>query len=757
MAKRGYKLQEFIAHSSNVNCLKIGRKSSRLLLTGGEDHKVNLWAIGRPSSLLTLSGHTSPVDSVTFDSSEVLAVSGASTGALKLWDLEEAKILRTITGHRSNCTAVEFHPFGEFFASGSLDTNLKIWDIRRKGCIHTYKGHTDGINTIRFTPDGRWVVSGGEDNVVKLWDLTAGKLLHDFKFHEGRIRCIDFHPHEFLLATGSADRTVKFWDLETFELIGSAGPESSGVRSMIFHPDGRTLFSGLEDGFKVWSWEPVRFHDAVDMGWSTLGDVSIHDGKLLGCSYHRSCVGVWVADISLVRPYAVGVTKNMETNLNLEGQSLQQQDVTLKSIEGSRSGPRRPEIPYSSKEVHLSSTPFGVRGNNMSTPKKNNLREVHPVNGNLSKPTVAPVIVPRSSSLRTEKEFDSKKESATPETALHSFTFLDRSLLRKPANAKEGTESGWGTNDSVSSNSAETGDVARTPNLHPRLVAKDEASDSSEGNPKNIRSVTEKFERILSPEQSPRLPSENGSGSTHSSHVSASMRFVKGVAVQHGRTRSLVEKWEKGEKSTISEGLRDVVPEADVSPTAKNENGLRETSERAAATPRDVDMPEILMQGHNNFVDVLQSRLTKLQVVRQFWQRNDIKGSINAVKRLPDHAVQADVISVLVDKIDVVTLDLFSCLLPLLIGLLDSKVDRFMGISLEILSKLVKMFGPVIYSTMSATSSVGVDLEAEQRYERCKQCFTELQKLKQILPSLTRRGGLLAKSAMELNLALLES
>ena len=41
-----------MAHSSNVNCLKIGRKTSRVLLTGGEDHKVNLWAIGKPNSIL---------------------------------------------------------------------------------------------------------------------------------------------------------------------------------------------------------------------------------------------------------------------------------------------------------------------------------------------------------------------------------------------------------------------------------------------------------------------------------------------------------------------------------------------------------------------------------------------------------------------------------------------------------------------------------------------------------------------------------
>ncbi|KAG1347142.1 putative protein STRUBBELIG-RECEPTOR FAMILY 3-like [Cocos nucifera] len=259
---------------------------------------------------MSLCGHTCAVESVAIDSAEVLVLSGSSNGTIKLWDLEGAKI----------------HPFGGFFASGSLDADLKIWDIRKKGCIHTYKGDTHGIRTIKFTPDGRWVVTGGEDNAVKLWDLTAGKLLHDFKFHNGQIQCIDFHLHEFLLATGSADRTVKFWDLETFELIGSAGPEATGVCFMIFHPDGRTLFCGFDVTFKIFSWEPIRCHDVVDMGWSTLADLSIHDGKLLGCSYHGSHVG-------LIGPYAVGAVS--KTNALMEPISSNGEDHSTKLMESS--------------------------------------------------------------------------------------------------------------------------------------------------------------------------------------------------------------------------------------------------------------------------------------------------------------------------------------------------------------------------------------------------------------------------------------
>ena len=39
----------------------------------------------------SLCGHTSSIEAVTFDSAEVLILSGASSGVIKLWDLEEAK------------------------------------------------------------------------------------------------------------------------------------------------------------------------------------------------------------------------------------------------------------------------------------------------------------------------------------------------------------------------------------------------------------------------------------------------------------------------------------------------------------------------------------------------------------------------------------------------------------------------------------------------------------------------------------------
>ncbi|GLT33504.1 hypothetical protein SLA2020_080860 [Shorea laevis] len=1047
MAKRGYKLQEFVAHSADVNCLAMGKKKCRLLITGGDDYKVNLWAIGKPTSLMSLCGHTSSVESVAFDSEEVLVLAGSSSGVIKLWDLEEGKMVRGLTGHRSNCTAVEFHPFGEFFASGSIDTNLKIWDIRKKGCTHTYKGHTRGISTVRFTPDGRWVVSGGFDNVVKVWDLTAGKLLHDFKFHEGHIRSIDFHPLEFLLATGSADRTVKFWDLETFELIGSARPEATGVRTITFHPDGRTLFCGSDEALKVYSWEPVVCHDSVDIGWSTLGDLCIHEGKLLGCSYYQNSVGVWVADISHIEPYG-GLTvpeqnNRMEKKLDFnESHPLEKVGNGLRSTLGLCSMSPDDETkdikniyvdttagnPFASQRLGSLNSPKLMppldpnETSNLPAEKQSPVVEIHlKSNGQaVNKSIIVPSVVPR----------DSPVEKDTSKSGKESITFsrtkpgmlLRPAHSRKPSNSKHEIGNLSAESESVTlSNTKSKLDSERHLNSETTIKAEDGAIKSCEDKCVD-KLAAENFEKTLSSLTTHKQETSNDSHDCNKD--TTCVKFVNGVAVVPGRTRTLVERFERREKfnsiesetietdktltvmkaetqterqlastgnqsitesilsrrKSISPGDRAIldsqitrtastfandrevttVTESQLTPsgiqnitesqlsrmvststddrttlgsqinrkqstfpnerkvtiigsessgreltsvgdemvsgsqisrqgssfandkkaaateiqiskrestsqgnetilasqvnrmgstfaydrritiTESGRNSKREStpagdelifgsqisrprssfandrkvfnseiqnSTRESTSPadgtvlasqvtrigsafanyrkdsiteiqisrrelaaagdenvkgesvstNDRDITEKLMETHDVFLSTLRSRLTKLQVVRHFWERNDIKAAINALQKLPDHSVQADIISVLMEKMESFTLDLFSSLLPVLMSMLDSQMERHVSVSLGMLLKLVAVFGPVIHSTISAPRAVGVDLHAEQRREWCNQCFMQLQKIQKLLLAIIRRGGVLARSAQELNLLLQQS
>ena len=52
MRIKSQKIASFACHESKTNCLKIGPKSGRVLVTGGQDRLVNLWAIGKPTSIL---------------------------------------------------------------------------------------------------------------------------------------------------------------------------------------------------------------------------------------------------------------------------------------------------------------------------------------------------------------------------------------------------------------------------------------------------------------------------------------------------------------------------------------------------------------------------------------------------------------------------------------------------------------------------------------------------------------------------------
>ncbi|XP_004489186.1 katanin p80 WD40 repeat-containing subunit B1 homolog KTN80.3 isoform X2 [Cicer arietinum] len=739
--KRAYKLQEFVAHASAVNCLKIGRKSSRVLVTGGEDHKVNLWAIGKPNAILSLSGHSSGIDSVNFDSSEVLVAAGAASGTIKLWDLEEAKIVRTLTGHRSNCTSVDFHPFGEFFASGSLDTNLKIWDIRKKGCIHTYKGHTRGVNAIRFTPDGRWVVSGGEDNTVKLWDLTAGKLLHDFKCHEGQIQCIDFHPSEFLLATGSADRTVKFWDLETFELIGSTGPETTGVRSLTFSPDGRTLLCGLHESLKVFSWEPIRSHDMVDVGWSRLSDLNVHEGKLLGCSYNQSCVGVWVVDISRIEPYALNtmnqlnghsesksstgnttvlneITTKARLSVSQNPDPLLKETRSLGRLSVSQDSDPLKEGKYLASTGSAPSTPQRINLNsgsrtvsggsttvfNPTSQKRSSLKSHTTSNVPLiGKSDIIPIIVPRTS-MRSDPVADSRKDVGVTGNTMPLSMQSKAVDVRKYPNSRD--------------------DVDKPP-FSP--VAEFAASKCSEFADKN------------------NLPASVSSTQDEGGVQKLNRGRMRSVLNLERRDRSL--NFEEP-RHRISHGR---TPSVHALPFSGRTNSI--STEKATFSASDEDTIADLMEQHDEFTSSMHGRSSKLQAVFRCWERNDVTGVLGTMAKMGDHTVIADVVSIIMEKMDIVTLDLCTGLLPLLSDLLQSETDRHLSISVEMLLNLVRIFGSVIYSTLSAKPSVGVDIEAENRLERCNLCFVELEKVKRFLPSLMR-GGSIAKFAHELNLAL---
>uniref|UniRef100_A0A4W6CU42 Katanin p80 WD40 repeat-containing subunit B1 n=1 Tax=Lates calcarifer TaxID=8187 RepID=A0A4W6CU42_LATCA len=376
--KISWRLQEFEAHSSSVSCLALGKSSGRLLATGGEDCRVNIWAVSKANCIMSLTGHKNPVECVQFNMSEEQVVAGSQSGSIRVWDLEAAKILRTLMGHKANITSLGFHPFGDFLASSSMDTNIKLWDVRRKGYVFRYKGHTQAVRSLAFSPDGKWLASASDDCTVKLWDLTQGKTITEFKSHTAAVNIVQFHPNEYLLASGSSDRTIKLWDLEKFTMIGSLEGDTTPVRCIFFSPDGSCLYSGATDSLRVFGWEPDRCFDMVPVGWGKVSDLAVCNQQLIGVSHQLSSVSSYVVDLKRVKksggaviqgiiqdnqpltepkdPKGAALRRNYErpTTTCSSQRVKQRSDADRRSPEGERRSPSEDEADekVSSAEIH---------------------------------------------------------------------------------------------------------------------------------------------------------------------------------------------------------------------------------------------------------------------------------------------------------------------------------------------------------------------------------------------------------------------
>ncbi|KAJ6842532.1 katanin p80 WD40 repeat-containing subunit B1-like protein [Iris pallida] len=363
-----------------------------------------------------------------------------------------------------------------------------------------------------------------------------------------------------------------------------------------------------------------------------------------------------------------------------------------------------------------------------------------------NKSEVVSVIVPRTSS-RAELASESRRENAGGRTVPYNGQ-SKLTDFRKYSNIRNDSDRGSGFmgNKTIPNDDLDQDFISPANGV-------DRPATAGDSNVDDARCVgSGKFGMSQLPEPSTSYNDENYNIRVHKPRHASSMDIPKG-----GRTRSLVANWERKEPSPSYECVT-LNSSPDTRPTANISymRGRPSSAEKETVSASDGDTIADLMEQHQQFLNLMQSRLAKLQVVRRLWERKDVRGLISAMEKMSDDAVSADIISVLMEKSDVVTLDICTSLLPLLTSLLGSKMDRHLGISVEMLLKLVKIFGPVIHSTITAGPMVGVDLQAEQRLERCNLCFVELEKMKHMLPFLIKRGGSIAKSTQELNLALQE-
>ncbi|XP_034116454.1 katanin p80 WD40 repeat-containing subunit B1 [Drosophila albomicans] len=300
------KIYDIKAHNEKVTSLDLG-ETGRVLVTGGEDRNVNLWAIGQDECFMSLTGHNRSIECVRFANKDNFVYSADDIGIIRRWDLNAQKIYSTLNGHMKSVRTLDFNPSGEYVVSGSNDTTVRLWDVQNENkCIKVCKGHISHVNSVKFSPDGLWIASAGLEGSILIWDIRKSKQIMEFIAEPPvtAITCIQFHPYEFLLAAGRVDGTVSIYDLEHQQLVSQTTHfYGQPIKCITFSEKGECLFVGSAAGISVIGWEPDRELDHIKGTWSSLADMKVVQNKLICGCHDIDTVSINTISLDRVIPF----------------------------------------------------------------------------------------------------------------------------------------------------------------------------------------------------------------------------------------------------------------------------------------------------------------------------------------------------------------------------------------------------------------------------------------------------------------------
>lgn len=276
------------------------------LVSGNVDGTIKVWDAASGRAVLTLKGHTRPVDAVAISSDGERLVSGSQDGTVKLWDMatgleqrswaaypsavfglaidnkgkqlvtagfEKVKVWDMATGQEMlSVTAdvgavlsVAVSADGQHMAAASW-SQARVWDMRTGQEKLVLKGHTDLVYSVAFSPDGRRLATSSLDETVKIWDAATGQALHTLKGHKGLVYAVAFSPDGQRVVSGGADGTVKVWEVTTGREVRTLKGQKEAVTSVAVSADGQHIVSSSRDG-------TVRVWEARGDGSKTFGSV----------------------------------------------------------------------------------------------------------------------------------------------------------------------------------------------------------------------------------------------------------------------------------------------------------------------------------------------------------------------------------------------------------------------------------------------------------------------------------------------------
>jgi len=130
-------------------------------------------------TLLTVNGHTKPVNAVVFSVDGKLLASAGADRIVRVWNAQTGKMVRQIRGFGGEIFRLRTTPDGKLVSSSS-DRMVRVHQFSNGKLLKTLRGQTDWVTAIDYSPVTKTVVSGAFNGQIRIWETTRGTLKKQF-------------------------------------------------------------------------------------------------------------------------------------------------------------------------------------------------------------------------------------------------------------------------------------------------------------------------------------------------------------------------------------------------------------------------------------------------------------------------------------------------------------------------------------------------------------------------------------------------
>ena len=281
------------------------------LAVGTSGNEVKVYNSSDGSLLQTLTGHTTPITSLSwnFDDTQLASSASSASDNIKIWNTSTWVADQTLTHGSTGVTSVDYIADGTQLASGSSDTsdNIKVWNTTTWVADQTLTHGSVAVHAVKFSQDASKLASGSGDtsNNIIVWNTSTWVADQTLNSHTDTVTSLDWNSDDTQLVSGSADDTVKIWETSGWTVAQTISPALGDIIAVQFKPDDSLLAVGCTSNV-------VQVYQTSD--WSL--DTTLSDFTESVTSLDWLANGRYLATASLdnfYRVYATDIWKQAAT------------------------------------------------------------------------------------------------------------------------------------------------------------------------------------------------------------------------------------------------------------------------------------------------------------------------------------------------------------------------------------------------------------------------------------------------------------